>query len=225
LGAFHRGQAKNDSHAFHESEIQMVGRILWIMGIGSLSLMAAAACGSTQATTTGQATGAAAPTATVSITPSPAPPSTPTASTAPTPHPVEVAGARQAALGLFVADPSPPGHWYACSNSDNWAACPLTPTVKARLADLTSSGYFSDGPGGCGWEYISGTQNGLWNAPKALSAVAGANGSVTVVIQRGPSPPPNLTAVMSIENGTWLASDLASGTGAAASIFAAKPNC
>jgi hypothetical protein len=31
--------------------------------------------------------------------------------------------------------------------------------------------------------------------------------------------------VMSIENGTWLASDLASGTGAAASIFAAKPNC
>ena len=169
--------------------------------------------------------GAAAPTARVSVTPSPPLASTPTASTTPTPHPVDVTAARQAALGLFVADPSTPGHWYPCSNADNWAACPLTPTVKARLADLTSSGYFSDGHGGCGEEYISGTQNGLWNAPKALSAVAGASGSVTVVIQRGPSPPPNLTAVMSIESGTWLASDLASGKGAAASIFAAKPNC
>jgi len=207
LGAFHRGQAKNDSHAFHESEIPMVGgRMFWIIGIGSLGLMTTAACGSTRATTTGHATGAA-------------------ASTTPTPQPVDVAAAQQAALGLFVADPSTPGHWYPCSNADNWAACPLTPTVKARLADFTRSGYFSDGPGGCGEEYVSGTQNGLWNAPKALSAVAGANGSVTVVIQRGPSPPPNLTAVMTIENGTWLASDLASGTGSAASIFSASPTC
>jgi hypothetical protein len=198
------------------------GRMFWIIAIGSLGLMAAAACGSSRATTTRQATGVAAP---VSMATGAAAPVSTTPSPATTPHPVDVAGARQAALGLFVADPSTPGHWYACSNADNWAACPLPPTVKARLANLTSSGYFSDGPGGCGEEYISGTQNGLWNAPKALSAVGGANGSVTVVIQRGPSPPPNLTAVMTIENGTWLASDLASGTGAAASIFSAKPNC
>jgi hypothetical protein len=140
----------------------------------------------------------------------------------PTP-PADVAGAQRVALGLFVSDPSVPGHWYPCSNVDNWAACPLSARVKARLADLTSSGYFG-GAGGCGEEYISGTQNGLFNAPKVLSAVAGANGTVTVVIQRGPSHP-GLTAVMTNENGTWLASDLVSGTGPAASIFSAKPNC
>jgi hypothetical protein len=197
------------------------GRTFWIIGIGSLGLMTTAACGSTRATTMGQATGAAASTrATTTGQATGA-----AASTTQTPQPVDVAAAQQAALGLFVADPSTSGHWYPCSIADNWAACPLTPTVKARLADLTRSGHFSDGPGGCGEEYVSGTQNGLWKAPKALSAVAGANGSVTVVIQRGPSPPPNLTAVMTIENGTWLASDLASGTGSAASIFSASPTC
>jgi hypothetical protein len=142
-----------------------------------------------------------------------------------TPTPVDVAGAEQAALGLFVADPALSGHWVACSNSDNWAACPLSAAVKARLADLISRLYFSSGPSGhCGEEYISGTQNGFNNAPKVLSAVAGSNGSVTVVIERGPSQP-NLTAVMTIENGMWLASDLASGTGPSASIFSAMPNC
>jgi len=135
---------------------------------------------------------------------------------------VDVAAAKRSALALFVADRSQPGHWYPCSNADEWAACPLSATVKARLADLTSSGYFSDG-GGCGEEYISGTQNGFNNAPQVLSAVAGGNGSVTVVIQRSSSS--NLTAVMTTENATWLASDLASGAGLAASIFSAKPNC
>jgi hypothetical protein len=148
---------------------------------------------------------------------------TPAAGT-PNATPVDVAGAQRAAMGLFVADRSgPTGHWVACSNSDNWAACPLTAAVKARLADLTSKGYFGD-VGGCGEEYISHTQNGFNKAPVALSAVAGANGSVIVVIQRAPGQP-NLAAVMSEANHTWLASDLASGTGPSASIFSAKPNC
>jgi hypothetical protein len=137
------------------------------------------------------------------------------------PTPTDVAGAQRAALGLFVAES--PSHWVACSNSDNWAACPLTAAVKARLADLTSKGYFGD-VGGCGEEYISHTQNGFNNAPMALSAVAAANGSVTVVIQRTPGQP-NLTAVMTEANDVWLTSDIASGTGPSASIFSAKPNC
>jgi hypothetical protein len=148
---------------------------------------------------------------------------TPTAAT-PSATPVSnVTAAEQAALQLFVADPSLAGHWNPCSNSDNWAACPMSAAVKARLADLTSRGYFGDN-GGCGEEYISSTQNGLNNAPTVLSGVAGGNGSVTVVIQRAPARP-NLTAVMAQEQGTWLASDLASGSGPAASLFSAKPNC
>lgn len=140
----------------------------------------------------------------------------------PTPTP-DVAAARAAALGLFVSDS--PGHWAACSNVDDWAACPLSATVRSRLVDLTRSGYFSDAPPGvCAEDYINGTQNGLNAAPQVLSAVADANGSVTVVIQRGP-PPPDFTATMTEQNGQWLASDLASGTGSAASIFSAKPNC
>jgi hypothetical protein len=55
-------------------------------------------------------------------------------------------------------------------------------------------------------------------------ATAGSNGTVIVVIDRG-SPPPNLTATMTLDNGVWRATDLASGAGPAASIFSAKPNC
>jgi hypothetical protein len=134
-----------------------------------------------------------------------------------------VTAAEQAALHLFVADPAIPGHWSPCSNSDNWAACPLSTSVKARLADLMSKGYFSDA-GACGEEYISSSQNGMNNAPTVLSALAGSDGSVTVVVQRAPGRP-NLTAVMAQQRGIWLASDLASGIGPAASVFSAKPNC
>jgi hypothetical protein len=56
------------------------------------------------------------------------------------------------------------------------------------------------------------------------TCLEGANGGVTVVIQRTPGRS-NLTAVMTETSGTWLASDLASGTGPSASIFSAKPNC
>src|ERR1700675_3628628 len=117
-----------------------------------------------------------------------------------TPAPVDVAGAQRAALTLFVADPSYPGHWGPCSNSDNYAGCPLSATVKARLADLTSRNYFSSGPGGhCGGGYITSTQNAMFNAHEVLLAVAESNGSVTVVIQRVPSSP-NITAVMTKGN-------------------------
>jgi hypothetical protein len=171
--------------------------------------------------------GCGASTATTSVsspTPvaSPTPVSSPTRASASPSVLGDVAGARQAALRLFVADPSVANHWYPCANTDNWAACPLAATVKTRLAELGSKGYFSDA-GGCGEEYISGSQNGLNTAPTVLSAVAEGNGSVTVVIQRGSLN--NLTATMAKQNGTWLATDLASGTGPAASIFSAKPNC
>lgn len=153
-------------------------------------------------------------------------PTGPTSVSSPTPSPADVASAKQAALGLFMADPSTTNRWIACSNADTWAACPLAPTVKARLADLTSKGYFGD-VGGCGEEYISGTQNGFNNPPQVLSAIGGDSGAVSVVIQRSTANPssPNLTAVMGLDGGKWLASDLASGTGANASIFSAKPNC
>jgi predicted TIM-barrel enzyme len=91
------------------------------------------------------------------------------------------------------------------------------------LNHLTSIGFGSDATG-CGEDYITGTQNGLTTAPQVLSAVAETNGNVTVVIQRGP-PPPNFTVTMSRENGHWVATDLASGSGPMASMFSTKPNC
>jgi hypothetical protein len=148
-------------------------------------------------------------TATTSVTSSPL--STPTA--------VDVAGAQRASMGLFVEEPSLAGHWISCP----WDSCPISAAVRTRLNYLNTIGFGGD-IGGCGEDYITHTQNGLFSTPKALSAVAGADGTVTVVIQRDPSGP-NLTAVMSKGTGAWLATDLASGTGPNASIFSAKPNC
>jgi hypothetical protein len=150
-------------------------------------------------------------------------PGSTTVRSSPTPTPSDVADAERSALGLFLVDPTAIGHWVACSNSDNWAACPLSGQVKARLAALTSSGFFG-AVDGCAEEYISGTVSGLSTPPRVLSAVAESDGSVTVVIRREP-PTPNLTAVMSLEGDAWLASDLASGTGPSASIFSTRPNC
>jgi hypothetical protein len=149
--------------------------------------------------------------------------SPPVAAASPTPTPADVAGAERSALGLFLIDPTAPNHWVACSNADTWDACPLTGPVKDRLSALTTSGFFGDA-GGCAEEYISGTQNGLSSPPKVVSAQLEADGSVSVVIKRDGSGP-NLTAVMSPEGNAWVASDLASGTGPAASIFSSKPNC
>ena len=154
--------------------------------------------------------------AAVTASDQPAPVASPTA---------DVMGAEQAALALFVklplnsTDPSAGYVWTSGPSSLSH----LSPVVKTRLAELSSQGYFSDA-GGCGENYITATQNGLFAAPAVLSSAAGANGSVTVTIQRGPNAPV-LTAVMTDETGSWLASDLQSGTGPNASIFAAKPNC
>jgi hypothetical protein len=139
-----------------------------------------------------------------------------------TPTPVDVAGAQRAALSLFVENPSYAGNWLPCQWSVD-TTCPLSTAVKDRFVYLASTGFGGD-VGGCGEDYITGTQNGMFNAPVVLSAVAESNGTVTVVIQRVPSHP-NLTAVMTNTNGTWLATDLGSGTGPSASIFSAKPNC
>ncbi len=176
------------------------------------ALVALAGCGATAAT---------------SSVSSPTPTSaTPSATPVPSPTP-DVAAARTAARSIIVPLPGSPGVWVPCSQlASNFAACPFAPVLSDRLNYLSSIGYFGDAPpsGVCGEDYITGTQNGLFVAPQVVSAVADASGSVTVVIQRGP-PPPDFTATMTLENGLWLASDLASGTGPAASIFSAKPDC
>lgn len=160
--------------------------------------------------------GATTPTAGVSPTPT-------AGVSSPTPTP-DVAAARVAALTIIVPVPNATGVWGGCAQlAGAFAACPFAPVLIARLDQLSSTGYFGDATG-CGEDYITGTQNGLFVAPQVLSTAANANGSVTVVIQRGP-PPPNFTVTMTLENGTWLATDLASGTGPAASIFSDKPNC
>jgi len=148
----------------------------------------------------------------------------PGAASSGTPTP-DVAGASTAALTIFFAAPGQtPEVWLPCSaRAGNLADCPFSAAVIAGLNHLTSIGFGGDATG-CGEDYITGTQNGLNKAPQVLSAVADANGSVTVVIQRGP-PPPNFTVTMTRESGHWVATDLASGTGPAASMFSAKPNC
>jgi hypothetical protein len=142
----------------------------------------------------------------------------------PSPTP-DVAAARAAALTIFVAAPGQTPHvWLPCSaNAADFADCPFSAAVIAGLNHLTSIGFGSDATG-CGEDYIAGTQNGLNTAPEVVSAVPGASGNVIVVIRRGP-PPPNFTATMTLENGRWVATDLASGIGPEASMFSAKPNC
>jgi len=92
------------------------------------------------------------------------------------------------------------------------------------LRALSSARLFAGGPPGkCGEDYISGTQNGLFAEPKMLSSVANSDGTVTVVIRRGPPAP--LHRDDEVRGGAWLATDLASGTGPAASSFSAWPDC
>ena len=136
-----------------------------------------------------------------------------------------MAAARTAALTIFFAAPGQtPEVWLPCSaRATNFADCPFSAAVIAGLNHMTSSGFGGDATG-CGEDYITGTQNGLNTAPQVVSATADSNGNVTVVIQRGP-PPPNFTVTMTSENGHWVASDLASGSGPSASMFSAKPNC
>jgi hypothetical protein len=100
----------------------------------------------------------------------------------------------------------------------------LSPDVTVRLDALRHSGYFSDRT--CAEDYLTGTQNGLSAAPTVVSAHGDTGGTVTVIIRRPATPrAPDLTVVMTRRDGHWLATDLASGTGPSASIFAAKPHC
>lgn len=196
----------------------------------ALVLVAAAGCGSTATSSTGSSPSVA------TASPSPLPVSSSATSgetpTATTPGPsrstpsVDASAAAQSALRLFErvprnpTDPSAGYMWMPATA----AADHLSQAVNARLAMLRSSGYFGDQA--CGVDYITGTQNGLTSAPKVVSTHINADGSATIVIQRSATPPPaNLTAVMSYQNGVWLATDLASGDGPSASIFSAKPNC
>lgn len=138
----------------------------------------------------------------------------------------DLAAARTAAATIIVPVPGDQGVWGGCSQlASNFGACPFSSGLIARLNHLTSTGYFGDAPpnGVCGEDYITGTQNGLDTAPKVLSVTGGIIGIATVVIQRKPSP--NLTVGMTLGSGVWLATDLASGSGPDASIYADKPNC
>jgi hypothetical protein len=139
----------------------------------------------------------------------------------------DLAAARAAASKIIVPQPGAHGIWAACTQlAADFGACPFSPEIIARLNVLTSSGYFGDAPpaGVCGENYITGTQNGLFTAPQILSSTADGLGIVVVVIKRGP-PPPDFTVTMSLIGAHWLATNLASGTGSSASIYADKPNC
>jgi hypothetical protein len=176
-----------------------LGFVLW-----AVTLVAVAGCGATTATSV----------------------SSPTATPAASPTPNATA-ARSAAGTIIVPLPGTSDVWGGCTQvASNFAACPFAPALIARLNSLSSTGYFGDVPpaGVCAEDYITGSQNGLFVAPQILSATGETNGTVTVVIERGSSPR-DLTATMTLENGVWLATDLASGTGPSASIFSAKPDC
>jgi hypothetical protein len=151
-------------------------------------------------------------------------PATTSSASNPTPTP-DVASARAVALTIFYALPGQtPEVWLPCSaRAENMSDCPFSSAVKDRLNALSAAGFGSDAPPGCGEDYITATQNGLFTEPNVLSAAADAKGRVVVVVSRDTSP--NLTVTMTQESGSWLASDLASGSGPSASIFSAKPNC
>jgi len=171
------------------------------------------------------------------VSPSPSQSQSQSQSQSPTPSPtpsqsatatVDVTGATRSALTLFVKTPNDlnnPAAGYVWSGVA-WtkAGGPLAPAVKARLAYLNRVNYFDDRH--CGESYLDGTQFGLLTQPKVVSATPNADGTVTVVIARKVTPPPpQLTVVMTYKGGSWWVTDLASGTGSSASIFAAKPNC
>ena len=178
-----------------------VGVVIAVLTLGALC-----ACGATSS-------------ATISASPGISPIASPTP---------DVEAARSAAATIIVPIPGSNGVWGGCAQlASDFAACPFAPALIARLNDLSSSGYFGDaGPAGvCGEDYLTATQNGLFAAPQILSATAEADGTVTVVIDRG-SPQPKLSVTMTQEmGGAWLATDLASGVGPSASIFSTKPNC
>jgi hypothetical protein len=171
-------------------------------------------------------------------TPSPSPQSTPTPSSSPSPQPSlapsplpsptpNLTAARNAAALIIVPLPGATGVWVGCAQvGANFSKCPFDSSLISRLNYLSGIGYWGDAPPGvCGEDYLTGTQNGLYVAPIILSVTLLNTGSVRVVIKRGSVSPPNLTATMTLINGHYLATDLASGSGVDASIFSSHPNC
>lgn len=152
-------------------------------------------------------------------------PSTPSPTTS-GPSSADVTAAVRSVLGLFEKiprNPEQPSAGYMWGPAGDTAGH-LSRDVVARLAALHSIGYFSERV--CAADYFTGSQNLLQAAPTVVSAHGDPGGTVTVVIRRPVSPPrPDLTLVMSRDNGVWLAIQLATGDGPSASIFAAKPNC
>ena len=154
------------------------------------------------------------------------PPATATGANATGASSGDVTAAVQSALGLYEKVPRNPNDpaagdvWFSVDDFTGH----LSPDVIARLDALHRSGYFSDRV--CAAEYFTGTQNGLDKAPTIVSAHGDAGGTVTVVIRRPVTPVrPDLMLVMTRRNGVWLATELATGGGPSASIFAAKPSC
>lgn len=152
-------------------------------------------------------------------------PSPPSATTS-GPSSGDVTAAVQSALGLFEKiprNPEQPSAGYMWGPAGDTSGH-LSRDVVARLAALHNIGYFSDRV--CAADYFTGSQNLLPAAPTVVSAHGDAGGTVTVVIRRPVSPPrPDLTVVMSRDNGVWRAIQLATGEGPSSSIFAARPNC
>lgn len=116
-------------------------------------------------------------------------------------------------------------HWQACTYIYVYRSgyCPLTTPVSTRLIQLVN--YIESAP--CGEQYLSAAPFSSPDLPTFtfLAVHLESNGNVTIVIQRPPARP-DLTVTMTQQlDGTWLASDLASGTGPSSSIFSSPPNC
>jgi hypothetical protein len=198
-------------------------------GSGAASLAADRAASPSNTSSAAPEPAAATPSAvpTDTSTPSAVPTATSTPSaTATGASAADVTAAAKAALGLFEKvprnsnDPAAGYLWGPVSDLTGH----LSRDIVARLAALHSSGFFSDRV--CPVDYFTGTQQLLEAAPTVVSAHGNAGGTVTVVIRRPVTPArPDLTLVMTQREGVWLATQLASGSGPSASIFAAKPNC
>jgi len=138
----------------------------------------------------------------------------------------DVTAAVRSVLGLFdrvLRNPADPAGGYLWGPASDPTGH-LSRDVVARLAALHGSGYFSDRL--CAADYFTGSQNLLDAAPTVVSANGAASGTVSVVIRRPVTPArPDLTLLMTHHNGVWIATELASGSGPSASIFAAEPNC
>jgi hypothetical protein len=198
----------------------------------TLAVIMLAGCGS--AAPSLAADPAAAPSTTSSVAPEPAvttssaaPTATSTASAAAAGASAgDVTAAAKAALGLFEKvprNPKDPTAGYLWGPVSDLLGH-LSPDIVARLAALHSSGFFSASV--CPVDYFTGTQQLLEASPTVVSAHGDPSGTVTVVVRRPVTPArPDLTLVMTQRNGVWLATQLASGSGPSASIFAAKPNC